>query len=166
MRSRFAAIAMVLAAAPAVAAAEPAAPTKQVSALDQAAWLAGRWVGTGMNGDVEEIWSPAFGGQMIGHFRYSRNGVPGFYEIMMIDVTDAGLRMRVKHFNPDFTAWEDKAGWVAFEPVSTASGRLVFGGLVLDHGRDAQGETMTATLRMRQKDGTVEQVPFRFRRAD
>jgi len=144
----------------------PPAEIEAVSTLDQAAWLAGRWVGTGMGGEVEEVWSPASGGQMIGHFRYTKEGKPGFYEIMMLDLTETGIRMRVKHFNPDFTAWEDKAEWVEFEPVSTSLDRLIFNGLVLDHGSDDRGETMTATLSMRQADGQVTQVPFRFIRAD
>ena len=53
--------------------------------IDGAAWLAGRWVGTGFGGQMEETWSPPVGGQMIGHFRYWREGEPQFYEIMMMD---------------------------------------------------------------------------------
>lgn len=157
---------LALASVPAVCAQIPAAETEATSPLDQAAWLAGRWVGTGMGGEVEEVWSPASGGQMVGHFRYSRDGAPGFYEILMIDLTETGMRMRVKHFNPDFTAWEDKGDWVAFEPVSTSASRLVFKGLVLEHIVDEDGETMIATLQMRQKGGQVKAVPFTFRRAD
>ena len=156
----------LLTSAPPVFAQAPPAVTEAVSPLDHAAWLAGRWVGTGMDGEVEEVWSPASGRQMIGHFRYSREGAPEFYEIMMLDLTETGIRMRVKHFNPDFTAWEDKAEWVEFEPVSTSPDQLIFNGLVLDHGSDDRGETMTATLSMRQADGQVTQVPFRFIRAD
>lgn len=155
-----------LASAPAVLGQDPVAETEAASPLDQAAWLAGRWVGTGMGGEVEEVWSPAAGGQMVGHFRYSRDGEPGFYEILMIDLTETGMRMRVKHFNPDFTAWEDKDEWVAFEPVSASPGKIVFKGLVLDHIVDGGDETMIATLQMRQKDGTITAVPFTFHRAD
>ncbi len=155
-----------LASAPAVVAQVTTAETEAASPLDHAAWLAGRWVGTGMGGEVEEVWSPALGGQMIGHFRYFRDGMPGFYEILMIDLTETGMRMRVKHFNPDFTAWEDKGDWIEFKPVSTSASQLVFKGLVLDHIVDDKGETMIATLQMRQKDGQVKAVPFTFRRAD
>ena len=144
------------------AAEEKAEAATETSPLDHAKWLAGRWVGTGMGGEVEEIWSPVSGGQMVGHFRYSREGKVVFYEILLIDMVDAGMRMRVKHFNADFTAWEDKAEWVEFEPISASSEQLKFNGLVLDY----DGETMIATLRMRQKDGEVKQVPFTFTRAD
>ena len=54
---------LALASVPAVCAQIPAAETEATSQLDQAAWLAGRWVGTGMGGEVEEVWSPASGGQ-------------------------------------------------------------------------------------------------------
>ena len=160
------ALACALASAPAMSAPGPDAGTRAVASLDEAAWLIGRWAGTGMGGDVDEFWSPALGGQMVGHFRYAKDGEPGFYEIMMIDRTEAGIRMRVKHFDPDFTAWEDKAEWVEFEPVSTSPGQLRFNGLVLDRRIDGADEIMTATLRMRQKDGEVSDVVFTLKRVD
>jgi hypothetical protein len=60
------------------------------------------------------------GGQMIGHFRYWRDGQPQFYEFMVLDVVEGGVRMRLKHFNPDYTTWEDRETWTTFEPVSVS----------------------------------------------
>ena len=129
--------------------------------IADASWLAGRWVGTGFGGAVEENWSPAAGGQMVGHFQLVQNGRPSFYEIMLLDQAAGGLRMRVKHFNADFTAWEDKGGWHSFEPVSAEPGLLKFKGLTLAGG----GNELTITVTLRAKDGTVTEHPIRLRRA-
>ncbi|RYY34034.1 MAG: hypothetical protein EOP59_16885, partial [Sphingomonadales bacterium] len=54
----------------------------QDATIADAAWLAGRWVGEGLGGQVEESWSPAMGGQMAGHFTLVQDGKPVFYELM------------------------------------------------------------------------------------
>ena len=129
--------------------------------IDTAAWLAGRWVGEGMGGVVEETWAPAAGGQMVGHFQLVKAGKPVFFEIMLLDVRPGGLRLRVKHFNPDFTAWEDKAGWHSFEPVGSGPDALDFKGLKFRRSGDA----LVITVTFRGKDGTLRDEPIRLRRA-
>ena len=129
--------------------------------IGDASWLAGRWVGEGLGGQIEETWAPAAGGQMVGHFQLVKDGKPQFYEIMLLDAQAGGLRLRVKHFNPDFTAWEDKAVWHSFEPVSVAPDKLRFKGLSFD--RD--GNELTIGVTLREKDGTVTEHPIRLRRA-
>lgn len=129
--------------------------------IEAAAWLAGRWIGEGMGGTVEETWAPAAGGQMIGHFQLVKAGKPVFYEIMLLDAQPAGLRLRVKHFNPDFTAWEDKGGWHSFEPVGVREDGLDFKGLTFRRS----GEELLVTVTFREKDGSVRDAPIRLRRA-
>jgi hypothetical protein len=131
------------------------------AAIEDAGWLAGRWVGEGFGGDMEEAWAPPVGGQMIGHFRYWRDGQPQFYEFMIIDVADGGLRMRLKHFNPDFTTWEEREQWTTFEPVSVSDGHIVFNGLTIV--REAP-DRMVMTIRIRRGDTVGEEV-LRFQRA-
>jgi hypothetical protein len=97
------------------------AQTQSAVTIDDAAWLSGRWVGEGFGGQMEESWAPPVGGQMIGHFRHWRDGQPQFYEFMVMDVAEGGVRMRVKHFNPDYTAWEDRETWTTFDPVSVSA---------------------------------------------
>lgn len=128
--------------------------------IGDAAWLAGRWVGEGLGGRVEETWAPAAGGQMVGHFQLVKAGKPVFYEIMLLDAQPGGLRLRVKHFNPDFTAWEDKGVWHSFEPVGVEPERLRFDGLTL--GR--RGDKLTVTITLRAKDGTVGKHVLQLRR--
>lgn len=130
--------------------------------IDAAAFLVGRWTGFGMGGDVEEVWSPAQGGQMVGHFTYARNGAVVFYEILLIRPDEeGGLEMLVKHFNADFTAWEDKEDWVTFRADGVEEGLLRFKGLTVA----LEGETLTATVTMRKGDGSTEAVPFVMKRA-
>lgn len=121
------------------------------ASIDDAAWLAGRWVGEGLGGQVEEVWSPPQGGQMVGHFSLAKNGAIVFYEIELIDVQANGLRMRVKHFNPDFTGWEEKGAWHSFEPVGADAQELRFTGLTLRH----EGDTMRISILIRERGATA-----------
>ena len=143
---------IALAVAWAIAASQPT--------IADASWLTGRWAGTGLGGQVEEIWSPASGGQMVGHFQLIKDGAPVFYEILLLDATADGLRMRVKHFNRDFTAWEDKSQWVTFQPESVSPNSIKFKGLTADHS----GGRLTMKLMLRGKDGKVREEVFEFRR--
>ncbi len=136
-------------------------PPAAEATIDGAAWLAGRWVGTGFGGEMEETWAPPVGEQMVGHFRYWRDGQPQFYEFLMMDVTDGGVRMRVKHFNPDMVGWEEKDGWVTFEPVSVGPEALLFNGLEI---RREGADRVVMTIRLRRGD-VVEEEVLRFQRA-
>ena len=43
--------------------------------IADAAWLEGRWVGEGLGGQAEEVWSPAAGGQVsCGEYGRARGG--------------------------------------------------------------------------------------------
>lgn len=136
-------------------------PPAAEARIEAAAWLAGRWVGTGFGGEMEETWAPPIGGQMVGHFRYWRDGEPQFYEFMMLDVVEGGVRMRVKHFNPDMVGWEDKDGWHTFEPVSVGPEALLFNGLEI---RREGADRVVMTIRLRRGD-VVEEEVLRFQRA-
>lgn len=154
--------AKTIAIATAFFAAACAAQAQTAPSIDAAAWLSGRWVGEGLGGEMEEVWSAPVGGQMVGHFRLVRDGAPVFYEIMLIDVADGGVRMRVKHFNPDFVGWEEKDAWVTFEPVSASPEALVFSSLAI---RREGADRIVMTLRIRHQDGVRDEI-LTFRRAD
>lgn len=153
----------LLAALPAVAqqSASPGASSRKAATIQDAAWLTGRWVGTGLGGELEEVWSAPAGGQMVGHFRMLRDGKPAFYEFLLLDVAEGGLRMRLKHFNPDHTAWEDKDDWATFSPMSSGTDELAFSGLrILRAGPDA----ITMKLSLRNGDKVSEET-LQLRRA-
>jgi hypothetical protein len=125
------------------------------------AWLVGAWEGEGLGGQVDEVWSPAAGGAMVGHFRLIRNGVPVFYELITILEVGASLEMRLKHVNPDMAGWEEKTDYVTFKLVSIDATEANFGAFRLirkgPNGWDG-------VLRMRQGDRVTEER-FTFRRA-
>jgi hypothetical protein len=98
---------------------------------------------------------------MVGHFALIRDGRPVFYELMLIDEHQGGLRLRVKHFNPDFVGWEEKDGWHAFDFVSARDGELVFTGFTL---RRVGATEALGLLRMRHGDQVREET-LRYRRA-
>ena len=138
-----------------------AAPAAAAPTIEDASWLAGRWVGEGLGGTIEESWALAAGGQMVGHFQLVKDGKPAFYEILLLDSQPGGLRLRVKHFNPDFTAWEDKGEWHSFEPLAVAPNLIKFKGLTFDR----QDDRLTITVTFKKKDGTIYQEPLQLRRA-
>jgi Domain of unknown function (DUF6265) len=138
----------------------PATPAAPVT-IGLASWLVGRWTGEGLGGQLEEAWSSPVAGQMIGHFRLTREGRPVFYEFLILEEHEGGLRMRVKHFNPDMVGWEDKDKSVDFAYASATAGELAFRGLrIVRQGR----RRMVMTLRMRS-GGQTRDENLTFRRA-
>jgi len=125
------------------------------------AWLAGSWTGDGLGGRTEEMWSAPDGGTMVGHFRLVKSDKAVFYELMAILETPNGLAMRIKHFNADTIAWEEKEKFVEFRYVRTAGNLVQFSGLTFRRDSDTQ---LTIFLALRQKDGEVKEHTFRMTR--
>jgi Domain of unknown function (DUF6265) len=125
------------------------------------AWFAGRWTGEGMGGQNEETWGSPESGRMIGTFKHSQNGKPAFYEFMTFFEHEGSLVLRLKHFNPDLTGWEEKDKFVEFKFVAKKDGAMYFSGLTfMPDGKDAA----RIYLAMRNKDGAVNEVVFHFKR--
>lgn len=139
-----------------------ATQTTRNASLQDFAWLAGRWIGDGLGGRMEEVWSPPAGPQMVGHFQLDKDGAPALYELMLLDEFEGGLRMRVKHFNPTFVGWEEKDAWHTFGFVSGSPGVLILGGLEL---RRSGPDRLTMQLVIEQADGSVETETLDFSRA-
>ena len=131
--------------------------------IDDAAWLAGRWVGGGPMGEAENSWSPPAAGQMVGHYRLSKSGRIIFYELMVLDVHEGGLRLSVKHFRSNFTAWEPDDQWQRFEPRSVTADEIRFDGVVIRKlGPDRHSATVT---HQDPKTGKIADTVFTYRRA-
>jgi len=137
--------------------------TSPAASIDQLAWLAGSWVGTGMGSDVTETYSAPLGGRITGHFAMA-DGKGGVAFTELVDYVPAGqsLAYRVRHFNPDMTGWEDRTGKpVVFPLVAIEGNRWFFDGMTLErNGSDA----LTMWVRITE-DGKTQEVPFRFTRA-
>ena len=129
--------------------------------IEDLAWLAGRWLGEGFDGTLEENWNPPMGGTMVATFRLVEEGKAHFYEICLIQPEGQSLVYKVKHFNPDLTGWEEKDEYVTFPLVKLEPNTAYFNGLTIQ--RD--GNTITQYLAMKQKDGSHKEATLVFRRA-
>lgn len=92
-------------------------------------WMLGSWQGDAFGGRVEEDWQAASGGTMVGFFKLVREGEASLYEFMMVVEDGDSLEMRLKHFEADFSAWEDKAEYVSFPLVRLGEESAYFDGL-------------------------------------
>ena len=97
--------------------------------IDSVAWLAGSWRGRAFGGTFEEVWTAASSGTMIGMFKLMHNNQPTMYEFMLIVEDRGSLSVQLKHFNADFSGWEEKDGFVSFPLVKLTADAAYFDGL-------------------------------------
>lgn len=154
----------VLAAAP-LAAQTPntiPAPADAVRAtIADIAWLTGEWTGTGLGGVSEETWSAPAAGGMIGMYRLLVDGKPSFYEFMNLVEENGSLVLKLKHFNPDLTGWEDKDKFVSFRLAKLAPNEAWFGGLTF---RRLDANRMETFLAIRERSGAIREERFQMTR--
>ena len=89
-------------------------PTIKLSDL---AWIQGHWRGEAFGGLAEEIWSPPMSGSMMFSFRLINDNQVIFYEFGFIIEENNSLILKLKHFHPDLTGWEEKNKSVDFKLV-------------------------------------------------
>lgn len=130
--------------------------------ISDLAWLAGPWDGNGLGGAARVVYSPPDDGQIVGHFKQSKNGKIQFYEIAAIAETKGSLEYRVKHFNADLTAWEEKDKVQTFPLVAVEKDAWYFDGLTIR--RDGENGLIETVL-VSRKDGTSSEISFTYRRA-
>lgn len=115
-------------------------------------WLVGSWEGNGFGGISHETWAKPVNGTMMGMYRHiNEEGELVFYEFLMLD--DTGLRL--KHFNPDLTGWEEKDEMTTFEMISFSKDRIELKGLTFERTSDAE---MVITLKMSRGEEPHTQV--------
>ena len=127
---------------------------RPAAVLADVEWLAGSWIGTAFGQRFEQVWNPASAGSMVGMFKlYGDEGV-NFYELLLIIEEEGSLALRVKHFTPEFVAWEDKEDYVSFPLVRIDPDAIHFSGLSFYRTDD---NTMEAYLAMRSDAGIREE---------
>lgn len=129
---------------------------KPVFSLENVQWLTGYWVGDGFGGTSEEIWSPAVDNAMMCMYRHTKDGKVTFYEF--VHLTPEG--MKLKHFNPDLTGWEEKDKFITFPLLKITKDKLIFDGLEIWRKSD---DEMEVTLTYNQNDEVKKEV-FHYRR--
>ena len=111
---------------------------RPAATIEDAAMLVGSWEGTAFGGRIEEVWNPPSAGTMVGMFKFFVDDEVVFYEIFLMTVEEGTLSLKVKHFSPDFTAWEEKDDYIEFRLVKIDEDALHFGGLSFyERGDDA-----------------------------
>jgi len=125
------------------------------------AWLAGGWLGTGLGGVSEEVWSKPQGGIMMGAYRLIVKDKPVFYEMMWLTEMEGTLVLKLKHFHPNFVGWEEKEKTVDFKFVSKEGSRVNFSGLTFERNGD---KGLKIYLALKQKDGSVREELFTMKR--
>lgn len=100
--------------------------------IEDIAWLAGAWTGEAFGGVAEETWNPPSAGTMVGLFKLMHDDQPSMYEIQLLVQEEGSLVWKVKHFNADFSAWEDKPDFVSFPLVKVTEDGAWFEGLTLE----------------------------------
>lgn len=133
------------------------------ASISDVAFLVGHWQGEGMGGFNEEVWGEPLGGSMLGTFRHLQNDEASFSEIMQISEEEGTLALRLKHFNPDLTGWEEKDDMVTFPLVRADPGEAAyFRGLT--YKRTAENE-LTIYLALHSR-GQVQEVVFVLHRVE
>lgn len=122
--------------------------------LDDVSWLVGSWAGEAFGSTFEQVWNPPSAGSMVGFFKLLNGDEVAFYELLLLVEEAGSLSLKVKHFNADFTAWEDKGDYVAFHFVKSEPDALHFSGISF-YRIDAN--TMHAYLVMRSGDAVREE---------
>jgi hypothetical protein len=131
------------------------------ASLAEFSWLVGSWTGTGLGGVSEEVWSPPAGGAMMGMYRLIVNGKVSFYEFMNLVEENGSVALKLKHFDPDLTGWEEKDRFVSFPLVRMSPSAVYFGGLTF---RRLGPDRLQIFLAIRSADGTIREEEFLMQR--
>ena len=158
MRLRAVAVLVLALAAPLAAQETRVAPEGHVpppASIEQAEWLVGDWVGTGIDGaEAAESWLPPSGDTMVGLFVQEKpDGGLMFTEHMYLAEEGGSLVLKLKHFNPDLTGWEEKDGMVRFRLLSIEPCAAYFSSLT--YRCEAEGGLLVA-VRMKSEGDEVE----------
>jgi hypothetical protein len=156
---------LILAPLPALAqetrTASPGAAPPQAR-VEDLSWAVGNWEGEGIEGPAREIYFRPMGGQMAGHFTQTRGDGIWFYEIVTIVERSGSLVYRLRHFNADLTAWEERNVVREFPLVAREGNAFYFDGLTI---RPDGPDHMVSAARIRGRDGAPSrEVVFRYRR--
>ncbi len=153
----------------------PCLPTTALTAddatpgsLNDLGWIVGHWRGEAGDSVIEEQWSVAGGGAMMGMFRWFTEEQVRLYEFMLIESSPEGPVLRIKHFGEGLKGWEEKDVSIEFRLVEHQEGLAVFESdpqvedskLVYTHTQDGNLEVRL----IKTKDGKENTSTFLFGR--
>ena len=103
--------------------------SRPAATLDDVAWLVGNWSGEAFGASFESHWNQPSAGSIVRLFKLLNDEQVSFYEILLLVEEEGSLSMKVKHFNPDFTAWEEKEDYVTFRFIMADDDAIHFSGI-------------------------------------
>lgn len=115
--------------------------------ISELQWLVGYWSGTGLGGECEEVWMPPVDGHMIGTFRFWDEGKLVFSEFMHLIQEEESITLKIKHFNPDLSGWEEKEEWTTFSLIELGEKKAQFDGLTIER----KGEELVILVELGEK---------------
>jgi len=121
--------------------------------------LEGSWTGEGLGGQFDELWMPARDNQMHGIFRLERDGKLVFTEYMSIMRDSIGYSMKIKHYSPDFTGWEEKDDAVDFRFIKKEGDWIYFSGLTIHRKGE---DNLNIYVAFKQDDGSHKEELFTY----
>ncbi len=120
-------------------------------------WMVGYWAGPGLGGECEEVWMPGKDDQMVGTFRFWMDGELVFSEFMNLVQVGESISMKLKHFNPDLTGWEEKEEWTTFRLIELSENTAWFHGLTIK----CQGDELLFQLALTENGvRTIEEFTY------
>ena len=141
-----------------LAAGEQSAAAQSAMGIQRAAWLQGCWEMASPDRSVEEFWTPAKGGSMIGVSRTIRNGKTTTYELIVL--REQGDRLA-------YEAHPSGQPQATFLSTRISESDLVFQNPEHDFpqevGYHLEGQTLRAWIRGTQKS-REQRVEFRYTR--
>lgn len=102
------------------------APVVNGPLVQDLAFISGHWQGGVAGGMFDEEWSAPSADSMMGMFRYMEDGSVKFYEFMVVEATASGPVLRLRHFDPGLTAWEEKDAALKLPVSSSTENQVVF----------------------------------------
>lgn len=138
-------------------------------ALDDLAFMEGRWAAEWGDHRLEEHFSAPADGTMVGLFRWMSEGATRFTEHLVLEQRDDGVVMLLRHFDPGSVVWAQEAdGPLVFTLIECAEGRAVFENAAGDFPRRiayhrAAPDAMTVRLEGRRESGEPRTMEFQFR---
>lgn len=99
-----------------------------LATIEDVSWISGYWKGEIWGGHFEEVWSYPTAGSMMASFKFVENNQVKFYELMTISEYEGSLILKLKHFGPDLSGWEEKDHSMDFKLVRLTKNAAYFEG--------------------------------------
>lgn len=133
------------------------------ASIEDVAWIQGYWKGEAFGGISEEVWTPPLGGSMNCIYKSVVDGKVNFYEMLSIMEENGSLVLKLKHFNPDMTGWEEKNKTIDFPLVKIESKKAYFSGFTFER---VDADHLNVYVIFKDKDGNRKETKFPFTRGD